>query len=434
MSSDISVKIFRLIRKEDMFGGRITKTTFQSILRSRKLLLATSLINEIFLDINDVPSDKEVARRDIITLIKIVVKENDTNELVSKIRNAEKYVREGNLVQAENIIRSVRFTNTDEIKTSEQLMMKSIVKSSGFKTGINLLDKKKLVFKLGDITSIVSDSGAMKTYFAMWFMIMTLIENPKFVGGFFEKEMDIDDIGLRLASFVTQVSTAEILKDSVENGPDAIKQYEKLIKEKTNDTVSDLLKRFKPIPNTHFNTPIDMLRYIEKYDMDIWVLDYMTMITSDNPGLNGQYNLQIQDAAKSVKQITAETKTHGVIINQTGKSTDDARDKRILNPNDMEWSKMIQNISANIYSLFYPWKFKDFFRKADFMKGIKAPEFEKGYYFVHDLKSRHLDSKDVTVFRAVPDESRFEEYDEEGTAKAMRFYNGYVSWLNKRRK
>jgi len=426
--SEVSVYVFRLIQQEDMYEGQITKTVFTSLVHKHRIKIDTKTINQIFAEIRGISSNKEIAKRELLALINIQKDESDKIELLSRMDKAKVHIRKNEVKQAEAILRSIHLSDAEDVLDSQQLMMDSIINTSGFKTGIPEIDNKKLAFAKGDITSVVSDSGAMKTYFVMWMLLKILMENDKFLGIFFEKEMEIKDVGRRLLSWTIKESSISILEKSVDDHEGAIKHYGNLIKEHMNDTVSDVMKRFIAVPNTRFNTPIDMLRYMERYDADVWGLDYMTQITSDNSNIKS-YNEKVMDSINSLKQICAETETHGIIINQAKKDVSNSKDKRITSPKEIEWSKNIENVSANIYSLFYPWKHRDSFLKADFMNGIQGVPYKKSFYYLLDLKSRHTTDTDIGILEANPDHSSFNEFNEEEYKMALRWYDNYVSYV-----
>lgn len=425
--SEEAVNVYMIIKDESIFDGRVSKGVFNSLLKQKDIKIDISILNEIFQDIDTVPADREVAKRDLLAQIKLLMRDTDKHTLLASLDKAKRLTQNGKLDEAEKVIRGIKLRSPDDIVPSKQLMLESVIHTSGFKTGIHEIDKNKLAFVKGEITSIVSDSGAMKTYFTMWFMIQCLIQNPTFIGLFFQKEMAVRDMGRRLLSWMIKESSIEILKRSVDNYDEAVIHYKERIDEQLSDTMSDLIKRILFVPNNRFSTPIDMLRYIESYNADIWVLDYMTQIKSD---INAQsYNIGVMESVNALKQYVADTESHGIIINQTSKDTKDTKDKRITNPSDIEWSKNIENVSANIYSLFYPWKHRDSFIKAPFMEGLRATPYEKSYYYLLDLKSRHIDSSIPSILKSNPDHATFEEFDTDNYARAENWYNEYVKYV-----
>lgn len=427
--SEDAINVYGIIKDESVFDGRVSKGVFNSLLRQKGLTMDIHIVNDIFQDIDSIPSDREVAKRDLLSMVKLLMRDADKHYILAQTEKVRNYALNGKIDEAEKVLRGIKLKSPDDILDSEQLMIDSVEKTTGFKSGVNEIDKNKLAFVKGELTSIVSDSGAMKTYWTMWFMIRCLIENPKFVGLFFQKEMSAKDMGRRLLSWMIKESSIEILKRSVDNYDEAVTHYKALIKEQLNDTVSDLIKRIVFVPNNRFNTPIDMLRFIESYDADLWALDYLTQIDSDNTTSSTAYNVKIIDIANSLKQYSADTESHGILINQTSKNTKDSKDKRITEASDIEWSKNIENVSANIYSLFYPWKHRDTFLKAPFMTGIKALPYEKSYYYMLDLKSRHIDSSKPSILKANPNHATFDEWSPEEYNRPLNWYNEYVEYV-----
>lgn len=427
--SDDALNVYNLIRDESIFDGRVSKNVFNTLLMQKGIKIDVYILNNIFQDIDTIPADREVAKRDLLGLIKMLMIDADKHYILAQMEKVKQYAVNGKLDEAERAIRGIRLKSPDDVMGSQQLMIESVAKTSGFKSGIEEIDKNKLAFVKGEITSIVSDSGAMKTYWSMWFQLQVMIQNPKFIGLFFQKEMSVKDMGRRLLSWVVKESSINILRSSVDDYDKAVQHYNKRLEEQLNDTMSDLLKRIFFIPNNRFGTPVDMLRFIESYNADIWVLDYMTQITSDSGNASTSYNIKVMDSINALKQYVADTDSHGIIINQTSKNTKESKDKRITDASDIEWSKNIENVSANIYSLFYPWKHRDTFLSAPFMTGIKAMPYEKSYYYLLDLKSRHIDSSAPSILKANPDHATFEEFTEEEYPRPQNWYKEYVEFV-----
>lgn len=430
-----SVKLFQLIKSETEFEGQITKNVLSTLLRQNEIKIDLNILNEIYRDLDTISPQLDISKRDLLNLVKLQGRESEKDYILKSLIKAQNLVKKNEIIEAHNIVRQINFSVKEEIVPTKQLMLDSIMNTTAFKTGINEIDKTKLAFVKGDLTSIVSDSGAMKTYFCMWFMIMTLIENPNMKGIYFQKEMAVKDMGIRMLSWIVKESSISILSKTVVNHEEAKEEYKKKLEERINESIDDLLNRIIMVPNTMFNTPMDMLRHIESYDVDIWCLDYMTQIKSDNFSFKGQFNNQVMEAVNTLKQIASETESHGIIINQTSKDTTNSIDKRITDAKDIEWSKNIENVSANIYSLFYPWKHRDSFASAPFMNSLKKIPYQKAYYYLIDLKSRHIDSNKPGILKAMPDHARFEEFDEKEYKNARAWYEAYVDYVkNPKRK
>lgn len=428
--TDDSMALFNVLYNEAGINpNSISKTVLAALLKRNNIKIDNEILNQVYRDLSSIPKDPSVAKRDLIQLINLLTREANTDTILNVIKRVESLVRSNKLDEAYNLIRGIHFNRTEEIQDTQQLMINSVEQTSGFRSGVKEIDEHFGAFVKGNITSLVSDSGAMKTYFAMWFQLQVLIANPKFTGVFFEKEMPAKDIGRRLLSYIVKESSMQILQRSIDNHKESIDYYSKQMKEMIDDTTSDLLKRFITIPNNKFDTPMDMLRYIELYNADICTLDYMTQLESDLPG-NTNYNEKIMHNINSLKRIVNETETHLININQANKDNSGSLDKRILDAKQIEWSKNIENVSANVISLFYPYKHYKTFKKAAFM--TKAPnivEYQKYYYYIIDLKSRETSSKEPMLLKALPENSKFEEFDAEERVKALMWYEAYEEFV-----
>lgn len=406
---------------EECKGVRPSKVFLKTIMEIRNIVCEVDIIYE---GVENVSSNKEIAKRDLIHYLRILKEVYVGNNMKRGMRKALGLIDRGKYEEADNIIRGIRYRQDSDVIETKQLMIESVVNTTGFRTGVESIDK---ILIKGELTSIVSDSGAMKTYFTMWLMLMILKENKSFTGLYFEKEMPAKDIGRRLLSWLIEESSISILEKSTGNYEEAVEYYKSGIDKEFIEEKEDILNRFKVIPNNRFDTPIDMLKHIENYEADIWVLDYMTQISSDNVSLSSSYNIKVMDAVNKLKQYASDTETHGILINQTSKSTTENKDKRIINAKDIEWSKNIENVSSNIWSLFYPWKHRE-----DFMYSRWAKElgYKRGFYYIIDLKNRNNENSKPIGLMAVPTKARFEELDILDKENANKFYKRYIREMN----
>lgn len=420
--------IYELIGKEKNNKLPVGKIYLKELVKINRLDYDVDLI---YADMSSVSEDKELAKHDLINMLNILYEEHKKDEILRKIRTAKLHVERNNVKEGEKILRSIRYGGGEKVKGTKQLMLDSVMETSGFKTGIPVIDNKMLALIKGNITSIVGMSGGMKTYFTMWLLLNILETNPDFIGLYFEKEMPAKEIGRRLLSWMIKESNMKILLDSIDNHDEALEYYEKEIENKYKDKIEDTLERFKVIPNYMFDNPYDMLKQIELYNADTWVLDYMTQINSSNVSASSSYNIKVMEAVNSLKQYSNDTESHGIIINQISKPQSDSKDKRITNAKDIEWSKNIENVSTNIWSLFYPWKHKEDFINLSW---VKETGYDKRFYYILDLKNRNTGNNNTIMLKAVPEHARFEELTDIESENAKLFYKRYVREFNDKQK
>lgn len=306
-------------------------------------------------------------------------KDTYTEKLLNMSLNS---LRAGNRDECIEISKSIKFYTNDKLDSTLSIMMNSVSSSDGFPSGFAQIDDAGGLLK-GNIMAIGGDSGAMKTKIVMWMMLSILIANPKYKIALFEKEMPVQDIGLRLNTIFLRKENTDLLRRILR------KEHGSIIKDIDGITEEELsiINRFIVIPNTKFKSCTDMYRIVENEGIDCWALDFLTMLEGDKTSKKGDFTEFINDQMLRIKDMVANTNTFGLIISQLNKNTVENRLNKIPKKDDFEWGNKLYQMSAYAYSIFYPHKY------------YLDDDRIKSYFYLYDLKERN---DEVSYNRIIP--------------------------------
>lgn len=309
-------------------------------------------------------------------------------------------------------LRNIPFPSSGvRLKSTKDAMLESVDESNSFKTGIKAIDAHMGGLNLGNIVSIVGDTGSMKTKFSVWLCLQILRANPTFKCLYFEKEMPRKDLDRRLVTMLTGTAEKAITEAQTNEERKKIKQEIEEAFEKSAEWRDLLEERFFIIPTTEFRDASDIYEIVEQHRPQIWCLDYLTQLSDKK---DREKNAFIMKQMETIKSIVHTTDSLCLLLNQCKKHTVDARkDKRPL-MGDIEWSGDIKNTSAYVLANFYP----------GYYWNPTSLGFDMNYFYLIALKNRH-EKKFVLPLEAEGAKGLFTEPDSEVHQKMMAWYEHY---------
>lgn len=314
------------------------------------------------------------------------------NEALNK-RDFEQYNTLINLLNTQKI-------NTDNNQENNLLLNISTRSESikPIKTGHKQLDS--LLgggIEKGYLMSITADNGSLKTRYSIDLTLSLMMQNKDLKMNYFEIEM----AGIKIENMIYKWFFNEKPQLGENN-------YEKI---KGNKEAYDLFKRIKVIDSNVAGNIHDLYNTMLNNPADIFVVDYFTLLAANEKDLN-QATFQ---NAFMLKELSKETNSIGIIINQANKNAINRRNKRIVE-SDAEYSKQIGNQSAYHLGLFYPYRY--YHHDPEIIeKGLNQHMF-----YVDILKTRESGGYGTCIYEVHPANLTFIE---PTTAKSKQYEN----WL-----
>jgi replicative DNA helicase len=285
-----------------------------------------------------------------------IIRQKTDDKLIEELNKAIWLIQKGNQTEGITIAKALKYAQIeDESNTYEKIQL-SLMESNLFKTGITQIDKVYLGLLKGNMMTILGGTGQMKTMISMWMCLQILITNPKFTCIYFEKEMPVIDISRRLASILYDVSLNNILEASQnESLKDGLLEKFEFMTNKY-DWIQSIHKRFIMIPNTKFNNAADIYRIVDTMKPDLFCVDFLTQLAGKGK-TSSDYTLSIGEQCDILKSTITDTQSFGIILSQVSEKTLEKRTNKIPLISDVEWSSVLQQYSAYIYSAFFPSKY-----------------------------------------------------------------------------
>jgi hypothetical protein len=311
--------------------------------------------------------------------LRVIEKDETIKVNLSKLDRAKDLLINGYLNEGVELAKGVKFYTDKEFKSTIDYMKESIRESNGILTGIPDIDNRLNGLLLGNMFAIAGDSGQMKTMFSLWVIITILIKNPKLSAAYFEKEMLVKDVARRLVSMYLRIDMGKIQGlASIENEAErkkAEKDIEsKIDEELTKDNIyTDALKRLHIVAPNQFNDAFDIWKIVESLQVQIWGLDFITMLGDGEEGDEGYQFVKRQLGI--LKDMTTTTETLGFPLSQLKQNTVDTRTVKIPKLSDMEYGSKLKQYSAYVFSVFYPY---NYYRSWD-----------KNWFYAISAKARH---------------------------------------------
>jgi len=255
-------------------------------------------------------------------------------------------------------LKNLSFTENKQFKSTKDLMKETVQVADVFQTGIPQIDNKIKGFGLANVLTLVGDSGQMKTMFSLWLISQILVHNPNFKGMFFEKEMATTEIVRRMISMLLKLEMSEILGMHANmtntEEKEAIAELDHQVEQAINSTdnkYADAFKRLTVIPQEAFENAKDMWSIIESHNVDIWALDYLTMLSTTER----DYNKFMEDQIRTFKSIVLDTNSFGIILGQIKQGSLTDSYVKIPDIDQIEYGKKLRQLSSWVYATYYPY-------------------------------------------------------------------------------
>ena len=234
-------------------------------------------------------------------------------------------------------------------KSTKRQLLKVTETPQLLKTGIEVIDKSG-GWRRGNIVQITGDSGTMKTTCSLWICIKILMANPDATVLYFEKEMPAEDVYNKITSHIIQMPL-EDMDGMIKNGTGDV--LSKMIEDKFGSPVyNSLLDRLHVVSNDEFNTGKDVVAIVKAFKPTVWVLDYLTALSDDEPGESSYDNMVYM--MNGLKDITNRTKSIGIILSQLKSGWVNQKMVPIPTKADIEWGFKANQYSAYLYTTFMP--------------------------------------------------------------------------------
>lgn len=243
-------------------------------------------------------------------------------------------------------------------ESSIDLAMTLLDSDDNFRSGIEEIDNMAGLRKR-NLMAVAADTGSQKTTWTVWFMIQTMLANPKFTAVFFSKEMDKKEIIMKIVTYFTSIETQKmmainIILDPIEREKERADMYAKIKQNIADDeNFKSVMDRFTVLSPNEFNNANDIALTIEVKRPDIWCLDFLTLLGEGN-GSNTTIDGFMSEQMKILKEITVSNNSFGIIIAQLKHNTVDARTYKVPNRSDIEYGKQLKQQAYQILMLFSP--------------------------------------------------------------------------------
>lgn len=332
-------------------------------------------------------------------------------EFAKELGKLAHMVNQGKISEVNQTLWNMRYDEPVSVETTMSYMIDSIQETSGFKTGIASLDEQTGGLSKGNLMGIIGDSGHYKTMVSTWIILKILEHNPNFHACYFEKEMPVKDLAVRLVSYfmrIEQKTIREFETDSErENFGDAL-----IHKLAFDEKMKDIVDRFHIIPNTSFEGTADMVDYIKYFNAQVWCLDFLTMLESKVSSEDAK-NAHIEKETTMMKHLCDKTNSLGIVLAQLKQNTVELRKNKIPERLDIEYGKKLKQYAAYMFATFMP--------SAYYTEDLVPND----YYYLVGMKNRFSKPFNIPL-KAVPMYCDFEEPYEDKQAMER--------WLNDYRK
>jgi len=339
---------------------------FRKLLSGRKKIREIenndAIINKVFSGLVDELEDKSYRESVLVTL-------SHAADLAKDYRTDE----------ALELINSIDIKSIEEEESNLKLLVKSFANTKTYKTNISDIDEQGGILG-GDLITIGGESGHEKTMISLHMMLEFLIANPTAKGIYFEKEMPKEVINVRAVSRNMFLDSQSIIKKIQEQDIEFMKKVEERLKDPEN-LLSDAMNRLVIKGPNDFSNAFDMIKEIEKHDANIWVLDYLTLLE----GKYDDYNFFLKDETMRLKRSLDKKKNVGIIISQLKQTSEiEKRQNRIPESNDMEYGKILKQLSAYVFMVFKPSIYYE-------------DEVNEEYFYLVARKSRHRNQQIIKL-------------------------------------
>lgn len=326
----------------------------------------------------------------------------NTREMIKHSDNIRRLAQSGQLTAAVSYAKGIHFFDNEPLRSTSDLLYEALFESSGFKTGIGAIDDGMGGLLLGNMLSIIGDSGSMKTMVSLWLTLQVLKNNQTYTAMYFEKEMPVKDIARRLISYMLSINTQEIMRiaNATKTGEGAGETEQLMLKmnRALGTEENEILKRLIIVPADKFNTAGDMHALIDQYRPQIWVLDYFTML-GDEGGRTADLYPFFYNTMDTLKRIVQSTNSLGIILAQLKQGTVRSRPNKLPTPADVEFGSKLHQYSAYMFATFNPIYYYD-------AEGV-GEGFQDRFY-LYGLKNRH-ESPPIITLQASPKICKFVE-------------------------
>lgn len=416
------LRIFTFIDKiKDLLGEnrRISIFELSSLNIERGDEETLSLIKDVInsnlykhLFFTEATTESETVIKDLTEALQ---KQKNHKELLRKLNDSYLLASKYNYNEMYSIIKNISQEPKSKLLPTKTGMLLSLMDAEGFYTGIPEIDDDGGLLRK-NIMTIAGDSGMEKTMSTLSFVIDLLIRHKNMKAGYFEKEMPRQDIDIRLWSRLLNMNSSKLRKNIADYNIN-LDKYTEVIQKKLDegDELAEALTRLHVIDKNQFDNAVDVLKYIETYNLDIWVLDYLTMLSDGRD----DYNKYIEDQVLKLKQFSDSTNTFGIILSQLKQTSDiEGRENKIPLISDMEYGKKLRQLSSWVYVLFKPAYY-----------GYQSSG-EDWFYWI-SRKTRHGKPK-IIPFVARPEICKYNEPTEEVKLDMLSYIKKYSSRIKKR--
>ncbi len=375
------------IYREDMYSVLSTISDTNNLFSISRSVLCSlmddsilpNILDKIYQQVNELNNrsdiDNEKEMQNILSHLK---QRKAKDDAIMQVEESLRLLKQGKINDGINKIKDIQFSKPDDLLNTTTLMIQSLIETNGFRTGIKVIDDEIGGFLSGNLTTIVGDTGGMKTMVSLWLCLKILLTNPDFTCLYFEKEMPVKDVARRLLAYATGIETDTLLKASISLDIEQTNIIGQTLQEsyKANPKLENTLNRLKIVPQTNFHNVADIYQYVSYYKPNIWCLDFLTQITDSSNTKDENYTLQVKNAVDRLKYIVSETNSFGIILSQIGKNTATQRAYKVPRLGDIEWSGTIQQYSTDIFACFYP-------------KNYYGEDVDNTYFYLISLKGRN---------------------------------------------
>ena len=373
-------------------------------------------IQDIFEESESLPLDTEELASEFQNKLREYEYEEWKKTTVNKLKVASTHVKSNEINKAIRLVQSIKGYSNVALMPVKETLFDSLNCDIVFSTGIETIDSVVKGFSLGEMTSLIGASGAQKTRFSIWLVLNILKKNPKFKALYFEKEIRAESLLRIIASHIAKIDVRKIYnkkeEERLESEDEMVGETTRKIKEELDS--SDLFERLIVVPNNRFSNAMDMVRIVEEYKPNIFVLDYMTMLSGNKT--DGYAFLSEQ--AEILKDLVNNTNTWGLIINQLKLNTVTARNNKIPMTSDIEFGTKIEQFSADILSIFYPYKYYSELQ-------INLRDMDKKWFFLIGSKFRYAPPANF-VLESNPEVVEYNELSKAKRDNALEWLNGYM--------
>lgn len=358
------------------------------------------------------PKTEEEAKANISFLNAKIEQTKYERSVIEQIDDAKTYILDGKPNLAVALLRTLPFRyNAHEFPTTKELMLSALTESSGFRTGIKSIDDYTGGWYMGNILSICGDTGSQKTRASLWMVIQILEANPTFKAVYFEKEMPVKDIARMMLAKYVGIKHDHIIKASKEEKDTMKKTVEEVIE---NPIIKDILERITFVSAIDFSTVTDIWKVLQKTEANVWVLDYMSLLDGEAKG-SGEKAFVVMDNIKRIKEVTHQTNSFAILLNQLNKGTVERRMNKIPVLDDIEWSSDIKKLSAYVLATFFP---KNYYSNV-----------AQNYFYLVSLKNRDK-ANYVVPLLSDPSSIKFEEPEHDNKLKMGQYITDYINAFN----